>query len=116
MVTGKHKLNIHLLRYILCTVSYIKYFMRCVLIYFTGTMAGKYIPADVLKMVGDRLRKVRKAKGEENYEKFAFKHDLNRSQVWRYENGEEMTITSLVKMLNALDISLAEFFSEGFEK
>jgi transcriptional regulator with XRE-family HTH domain len=89
--------------------------MRCVLAYFTGTMAGKYIPAEVLKKVGARLRKVRKAKGEVNYEKFAFKHDLNRSQVWRYENGEEMTLTSLVKMLNALDMTLADFFSEGFD-
>jgi transcriptional regulator with XRE-family HTH domain len=92
------------------------YLIRCVLAYFTGTMAGKYKPEDVLKKLGIRLRELRLAKGEENYEKFAYKHDLNRAQVWRYENGEEMTVTSLVKMLNALDISLAEFFSEGFER
>jgi transcriptional regulator with XRE-family HTH domain len=89
--------------------------MRCVLVYFTCTMAGKYKPEDVLKKLGIRLRQVRKANGNMNYEKFAYEHDLNRSQVWRYENGEDMTVTSLVRMLNALDISLAEFFSEGFE-
>lgn len=70
----------------------------------------------VLKLVGERIRFLREAKGERNYEKFAFKHDLNRTQLWRYENGEDLNFSSLLKVLSALDISLAEFFSEGFDQ
>lgn len=70
----------------------------------------------VLKLVGERIRFLREAKGEKNYEKFAFKHDLNRTQLWRYENGEDLYFSSLLKVLAALDISLAEFFGEGFDQ
>ncbi|MGM9475241.1 helix-turn-helix domain-containing protein [Pedobacter sp. GSP4] len=69
----------------------------------------------VLKMVGARIRSLREARGERNYEKFAFKHDLNRTQLWRYENGEDLNFSSLLKVLSALDISLAEFFGSGFD-
>lgn len=70
---------------------------------------------EVLKLVGARIRSLREAKGERNYEKFAFKHDLNRTQLWRYENGEDLYFSSLLKVLSALDITLAEFFGEGFD-
>lgn len=71
---------------------------------------------ELLKKLGYRLRAIREAKGEPNYEKFAFKHDLNRTQVWRYENGEDLKFSSLLKVLKALDISLKDFFNEGFEE
>ncbi|SFA41257.1 hypothetical protein SAMN04488511_102282 [Pedobacter suwonensis] len=70
---------------------------------------------EILKLVGARIRSIREAKGERNYEKFAFKHDLNRTQLWRYENGEDLYFSSLLKVLSALDITLAEFFGEGFD-
>ncbi|KQR66942.1 helix-turn-helix domain-containing protein [Pedobacter sp. Leaf176] len=70
----------------------------------------------LLKMIGIRIKFLREAKGEYNYERFAFKHDLNRSQLWRYENGEDMYLSSLLKVLAALDISLSDFFKEGFDK
>ncbi|WP_426328731.1 helix-turn-helix domain-containing protein [Pedobacter sp. R-06] len=71
---------------------------------------------EVLKLLGARIRFLREAKGERNYEKFAFKHDLNRTQLWRYENGEDLHFSSLLKVLSALDITLAEFFSDGFDQ
>ena len=71
---------------------------------------------EVLKLLGARIRSLREAKGERNYEKFAFKHDLNRTQLWRYENGEDLYFSSLLKVLSALDITLAEFFSDGFDQ
>lgn len=71
---------------------------------------------EVLKLVGARIRYLREGKGERNYEKFAFKHDLNRTQLWRYENGEDLYFSSLLKVLAALDITLAEFFGEGFDQ
>jgi transcriptional regulator with XRE-family HTH domain len=90
---------------------------RIVLFYFMAR--GKGIPNEqtklALKKLGERIKSLREAKNEFNYEKFAFKHDLNRSQLWRYENGEDLQFSSLLKVLKALDVSLAEFFKDGFE-
>ena len=69
----------------------------------------------VLKKLGARIKELRIASGEQNYEKFAFKHDLNRAQISRYENGEDMYFSSLLKVLKALDISLGEFFKDSFD-
>ncbi|MFM9949455.1 MAG: helix-turn-helix domain-containing protein [Saprospiraceae bacterium] len=68
-----------------------------------------------LKNLGKRLKALRKAKGYSNYEQFAFTHEINRSQYGRYENGEDLRFSSLLKVLAALDVSLAEFFGEGFD-
>lgn len=69
-----------------------------------------------LANLGKRIRALRKAKGYRNYEQFAFQHDINRSSYSRFESGEDMRISSLLKVLEALDISLQEFFSEGFDR
>lgn len=68
-----------------------------------------------LENLGKRIKALRKAKGYSNYEQFAFTHDINRSQYGRYENGEDLRFSSLLKVLTALDISLKDFFNEGFE-
>ena len=70
--------------------------------------------AETLKKMGARIRALRIARGYQNYEKFAFEHDISRSQLWRYENGEDLRLSSLIKILRALNISLADFFGEGF--
>ena len=69
-----------------------------------------------LSNLGDRIKALRKARGYSNYEQFAYEHEINRSQYGRYENGEDLRFSSLLKVLRALDISLAEFFGEGFEE
>ena len=71
---------------------------------------------EVMEKLAARIRAVRKQRGFSNYEKFANQHNLSRSQVGKYEKGQNMTIYSLVTLLDALDMSLGEFFSEGFEK
>lgn len=68
-----------------------------------------------LSKLGNRIKALRKAKGFQNYEQFAYQNDINRSQYGRYENGEDLRFSSLLRVLRALDISLAEFFGEGFE-
>jgi transcriptional regulator with XRE-family HTH domain len=70
---------------------------------------------EMLKKLGARIRALRIREGYSNYEKFANKHEINRSQVWRYENGENLTFTTLVRLARAFNINLADFFSEGFE-
>jgi len=70
----------------------------------------------MLKKFARRIRQLREDKGYDNHEKFANRYELNRTQVWRYENGEDFRFSSLLKILKAVDISLAEFFGEGFEE
>ena len=71
-------------------------------------------PKDELKKIGERLRKIRKEKGYSSPDKFAYEHGINRSQYGKYEAGsEDLRISSLIKVLNKLDISLKDFFSEG---
>jgi len=67
-----------------------------------------------LTKLGNRLRELRIERGFSNYEQFAFEHNLPRAQYGRYEQGQDLRFSSLLKVLKALDISLEEFFKEGF--
>ena len=69
----------------------------------------------LLEKLGSRLRELRKARGYTNYEQFAFDHGLPRAQYGRYEKGQDLRLSSLVKVLTAMEVSLTEFFAEGFE-
>lgn len=76
----------------------------------------KNIPTDpFLIKLGDRFRQIRIAQGYSNYEQFAFDNELPRAQYGRYEQGKDLRFSSLVKVLKAFNISLKDFFSEGFE-
>jgi transcriptional regulator with XRE-family HTH domain len=68
-----------------------------------------------LENLGNRIKEVRKEKGYANYEQFAFDNELHRAQYGRYEKGQDLRFSSLVKVLKAMDISLKEFFSTGFD-
>ena len=67
-----------------------------------------------LENFGNRLKQIRKQKGYTNYEHFAYKHGFNRVQYGRYENGANISFKTLVKIVAAFDMTLEEFFSEGF--
>ncbi len=68
-----------------------------------------------LQKIGERFRELRKEKGYSNYELFAFDNDIARAQYGRYEKGSDLKISSLIKVLTALDISLYDFFDERFK-
>jgi len=68
-----------------------------------------------LKRLGKRIRHFRKAKGYSNYDIFCFKHGFARSSYSRMERGENLRMSSLFKVLDALEVSLKDFFEEGFE-
>ncbi len=68
-----------------------------------------------LKKLGDRIRALRIKKGYTSYEKFAFDNDISRAQVGRYEQGKDIQFSTLIRVCNALGVTLNEFFSEGFE-
>lgn len=64
--------------------------------------------------LGARIKELRIAKGYTNYENFAFDHDIPRSQFGRYEKGEDLRFTSLIKIFQAFNISPEEFFDDRF--
>lgn len=68
-----------------------------------------------LENLGKRLRALRKAAGFTSAEKFAYANEINRTQYGQYENGSDIRFSSLIKILDALKITPAEFFNEGFE-
>ena len=68
-----------------------------------------------LLKLGIRLKELRKLKGYSNHEDFAYDLDMTRSQYWEYEKGKKnITIFTLNRILKILNISLSDFFSEGF--
>lgn len=71
-------------------------------------------PVTELKKLGARIKALRIEKGYTNYENFAFEHDIPRAQFGRYERGEDLRYSSLLKVIEAFDMSPKEFFSEGF--
>lgn len=62
--------------------------------------------------IGARIRELRKGNGYTNHDLFAYDHGLDRTQYSKYERGADMRISSLIKVLAALDISPAEFFKD----
>ena len=72
------------------------------------------IPEEELEKLGKRIKQLRIAKGYKNYEIFAYEHGVNRAQYGQYENGKNLSYKSLIKLLNAFEITIGDFFSEGF--
>jgi len=68
-----------------------------------------------LKKLGERIKSLRLKRGYTNYENFAYDNDLPRAQYGRYENGQDIRYSSLVKVVKALGVTMEEFFSEGFD-
>lgn len=65
---------------------------------------------EVLGAIGRRLVHLRKQAGYSSYETFAFDHQMARQQYWRMERGENISIKSLLKVLNVHKISIEDFF------
>jgi hypothetical protein len=68
----------------------------------------------LLKM-GKRIKDLRIKKGYTSYEYFAYEHEIPRAQFGRYEQGQDLRFSSLVKIINAFGMTMNEFFSEGFD-
>lgn len=68
-----------------------------------------------IEQLGKRIREIRIEKGYSNYENFAYEHNIPRPQYGRYERGEDLKFSSLLKVLKGFDMTLEEFFSKGFD-
>jgi len=70
---------------------------------------------DDLEKLANRIKSLRIKQGYSNYESFAYEKNLPRAQYGRYEKGEDLRYSSLLKVIRALGMTPKEFFSEGFE-
>lgn len=73
-----------------------------------------YSDEQILAQLGARIKSLRFKAGYTSHEKFAYDIDMSRSLYWNYENGSNMNFMTLIKILNFHDLTLEEFFSEGF--
>ena len=68
------------------------------------------------EQLGLRLRHFRKLRGYTNYEYFAYEIHMSRTQYGKYEKGANIQFSTLLNLLKALNVSLEEFFSDGFDQ
>lgn len=72
-------------------------------------------PNSQLTKLGARIKDLRKNKmGYSSAEIFAYDHGFGRTQYARYENGEDLRFSTLVKIVGAFEMTMAEFFEDGF--
>lgn len=75
---------------------------------------GKSKKADAdewIVLIAQKLKEMRKEKYS-SYENFALDHGLDRKQYWRVEKGSNITIKTLVKILDLHKKDLVTFFNE----
>lgn len=70
---------------------------------------------DYLIKLGKRLKELRIKKGYTNYEYFAYENEIGRAQYGKYETGGNIQFDTLIRIIKALDISVKDFFAEGFD-
>lgn len=68
-----------------------------------------------IQKLANRIRTLRKQKGYSNADFFAYENEITRSQYARYEKGEDIRFSSLMKIIKAFKMTPEEFFKEGFE-
>ena len=72
---------------------------------------------EILNKLGKRIRKLRKEKGFTSHETFAYQSNISRGLYGKYERGEnDLRFLSLLRILKGLDISIKDFFEEGFDE
>jgi transcriptional regulator with XRE-family HTH domain len=69
---------------------------------------------DIAKL-SKRIKDLRIAKGYNSAEAFALDNELSRTHYGRWERGSNITYINLLKLAEAFDVTLEEFFGEGFD-
>lgn len=64
-----------------------------------------------IKKIGKHIKDLRIAKGYSSAEIFAYEHGLNRVSYWRMEKGCNITMASLLRIIDIHQITLQEFFN-----
>lgn len=70
-----------------------------------------------LAKLSKRIKLQRKSKGFNSYELFSYDIEISRAGMAKYESGNfvDIRLRTLLKIIDGLDMSPTEFFSEGFD-
>ena len=70
-----------------------------------------------LNNISKRIKSVRKSKGFKSYELFSYDIEISRAGMAKYESGNftDLRLRTLLKIIDGLEMTPLEFFSEGFE-
>ena len=71
------------------------------------------VSPDMAKL-GNRIKYLREQAGKSK-EAFAADAEISRTLYPRYEKGANITYATLLKIIKCLDVTVEEFFSEGFD-
>ncbi|MEQ9414250.1 MAG: helix-turn-helix transcriptional regulator [Cyclobacteriaceae bacterium] len=63
----------------------------------------------------NRIKELRKSKGYSSADLFAYDNNISRGQYGRYERGEDIRFSTLAKLIHTFDLTVEEFFAEGFK-
>ena len=75
-------------------------------------MATKY--PELNNLLGARIKEIRIKNGYITAEQFAYKHGFPKAQYVQYEQGDNVNIPALHKILKIHKMTFHQFFSEGF--
>jgi transcriptional regulator with XRE-family HTH domain len=65
-----------------------------------------------IKNIGEQIKILRIKAGYTSYETFAIENNMHRQTYYRAEKGKNITLITLIDILNAHNMSLAEFFKD----
>jgi hypothetical protein len=68
--------------------------------------------AAYMQRMGAFMKKQRVKKGYTSSELFAYDNDINRTQYFRYEKGEDFRFSSFLKVVKGFDMTPAQFLTE----
>jgi transcriptional regulator with XRE-family HTH domain len=60
--------------------------------------------------IANKIKELRFQKGYSSHENFAWDNNISRPQYWRIEKGSNITMKTLLSILDIHGISLGEFF------
>lgn len=63
-----------------------------------------------IEKIAARIKDLRVQAGYSSHEFFAWDNNINRIQYWRIERGSNITLKTLLSILDIHKITLAEFF------
>ena len=65
-----------------------------------------------IKQIADKIKQLRINAGYTSHENFAWDNNLSRVQYWRVESGANITLKTLLKILDIHKVTLEDFFKD----
>lgn len=78
---------------------------------------GHFNYDDFYEKLSSRIKTLRKGKGFSSAENFAYDIEISRISMGKYEAGNfsDIRMTTLLKIIDGLEMTPTEFFAEGFD-